>query len=244
MDSTDPRGTTIIGKATDGELFALMAEQGPAGEEAWAEFYQRYVGDLYKRVSRLEVVPQPLVEELVQETMIKAFKSASTFKEKEVSDAKVARRRTLAWLGSIANRTHLSMLRRRRGVIVGSLPQEDGEDYSQLSTKGRPLFPGELHREIKDAEDVASGSGNDAHISPNMRLLLEALDSLTERERYILVVTYEYHQYGQEQQRLPYTVVKEISERYHISHDYVRKLRERALEKIKKYVDAHRPKEK
>lgn len=244
MDSTDTRVTTIISKATDGELFALMAAGGDAGKEAWAEFHQRYFKDLCNVISgRLKGIPQPIVEELAQDTMIRAFKKARNFKEGDVSDAKIARSRTLAWLGTIAIHIHLSRLFQQRNVIIESLPQKDGEGDSQCSTKGRRLSPGELHREIKDAEDEVSGSGNDDHTSLLMRLLCEALDSLTDMERCILMVTYEYHQYGQEHQRLPNAAVKEISETYNISHDYVRQLRKRAIKKIKKYVDTHMPTE-
>lgn len=243
MDSTDTRGTTTISRATDGELFARMAERGPAGKDAWAEFYQRYVGDFRKLVCRLRGVPQAGVDELVQETMIQAYKAAQTFREVEASDSGVARRRTLAWLGRIAHNIHWSMLRQQRGVLVSSLPPQDGEDDSQLSIKGRRLSQGELHRAIKDAEGVVSGSGNNDHISLRRRLLREALDTLTDRERDILTATFEHHERGQKQQRLPNAVVKEICETYNISSAYLRQLRKRALEKIEQYADAHMPTE-
>ncbi len=243
MDLTDTRGTTIVNKATDGELFARMAERGLAGKEAWAEFYQRYVEDFRRLVCRLRGVPQASVDELVQETMIQAYKAAHTFRNGDVSDAGVARRRTLAWLGRIAHNLHWSMLRQQRGVLVSSLPQQDGEDDSQLSTKGRRLSPGELHREIKDAEVVISGGGNDNQISISKRLLREALDTLTDRERDILIATFDHHERGQKQQKLPSAVVKEICETYNIKSDYLRQLRKRALEKIEQYVEAHMPTE-
>jgi RNA polymerase sigma factor (sigma-70 family) len=244
MDSTDTHVTTIISKATDVELFALMAAGGDAGKEAWAEFYRRYVEDLYKDISWcLKDIPQPIGEDLTQDTMIQVHQEADTFREGDVSGEEAARRRTRAWLRKIAIHIHLSKLLQQRGVIIESLTQEDSEGDSQLSTKGRRLSPGELHREIKDAEDEVSGSGNGDHTSLLMRLLCEALDSLTDMERCILMVTYEYHQYGQEHQRLPNAAVKEISETYNISHDYVRQLRKRAIKKIKKYVDTHMPTE-
>lgn len=243
MDSTDTRGTTTVSGAADGDLFSLMAGRGPAGKEAWAEFYRRYVGDFRKLVCRLRGVQLAEVDELVQETMIQAYKAAHTFRAGDVSDAEVARRRTLAWLGRIAHNLHWSALRQQRGVLVGSLPRHDGEDESQLSAKGRRLSPGELHREIKDAEGVVSGDDNNDPVSLRRRLLREALDTLTDRERDILIATFDHHVRGQKQQRLPNAVVKAICETYNISSAYLRQLRKRALEKIEQYVDAHMPKE-
>lgn len=243
MDAAGTRSTTTISKATDGELFARMAELGSTAKEAWAEFYQRYVGDFRKLVCRIRGLPQAGVDELIQETMIQAYKAAHTFRDGDISDAEVARRRTLAWLGRIAHNLHWSMLRQQRGVLIGNLPQHNGEDDSQLSTKGRRLSLGELHREIKDAEGVVLDGGNDEHISLRKRLLREALDSLTDRERDILIATFDHHERGQKQQRLPNAVVKEICETYNISHAYLRQLRKRALEKIEQYVDAHMPAE-
>jgi RNA polymerase sigma factor (sigma-70 family) len=240
MDSKNTRGTTIITKTTDGELFALMVKQGDAGEEAWAEFYIRYVGDLYKRVCRLRGIPQASVAGLVQETMLKAYDEAKSYKSIDASNARVASY-TLAWLSSIARNEYRDMLRKQRGVLVGSLPQQDSEDDSQLSTKGRRISRGELHHEIKDAEDVIYGSSNEEPISLHRRLLREALGTLTEREQSIVVVTFDYHERGQKQQRLSNAAVKELREMYNISSANVRQIRRRAIEKIERYVTAHMP---
>lgn len=239
MYSTDPHGTGPHGKPTDGKLFALMVGRGDAGAKAWEVLYQRYGKVLYREVSwRLKGVPQPIVEDVVQDTFIQAFEVADTFRE---YDELGRRHSTRAWLRKFAINIYLGRLLKQRDVSFVSLTQEDVEDDSQLSTKGRSLSPGELHREIKDTEDVVSGNGNEDHVSPLMRLLCEALDSLTEIERYILIITYEYYQPGQKQPRLPNAVVKEISETYNISHDYVRQLRKRAIRKIKEYVDTRMP---
>lgn len=236
MFSTGTRSSTNLNKATDGELFALMAERGSASEEAWAEFYERYVKDFHRLVCRVKGIPQARVEGLVQDTMIQAFGAAHTFREGDVSSAEGKRLQTLAWLCRIANRLHWSALRRQEGTFVGSLSQQEGEDGSQLSTKGRRLSRGELHREIKDVEDVTSGVVDDEYVSPLRRRLREAMDLLSERERDILAATYAYYKRGQEKQRLPNAVAKEIREKYGLSPANFRKLRERALSKIERYV--------
>lgn len=241
MFLTVPRSMTSIGKATDEELFVLMAAPGPASKEAWAEFYNRYVEDFYKVVCRLRVIPQARIDGLVQDTMIQAYRAAHTFRVGEVLDAETSRGRTLAWLSEIARNLHWSTLRDPRNIPVSSLSQQDGEDDSQLSTKGRRLYPGELHRELKDAQDVVSGDGNNDRISPQMRLLREALDSLAERERDILIATFAHHKRGEKHQRLPNAVVEEICVTYEISRTHLRQLRRRALAKIKQYLLSHQP---
>jgi RNA polymerase sigma factor (sigma-70 family) len=244
MDSTDARVTTMTSKATDGELFFLVAARGDACNEACAEIYRRYFEDLCKDISkRHKCIPQSMIEGLAQDALIRAIEKAHDFKEGDVSDAKSARSHTLSYLRTIAFHKYQSRQLKQRGVIFESLTQEDGEDDSQLSTKGRRLSPGELYRVIKDAEDEVYGSGNDDHTSLLMRLLCEALDSLRYIERCVLVVTYENYQYGQDHQRLPNDVVKETAETLNISHDYVRQLRKRAINKIKKYVKTHMPTE-
>jgi RNA polymerase sigma factor (sigma-70 family) len=237
MDFTGTRSKTTFSRATDGELFALMAERDPASKEAWAEFYRRYVEDFHQLVCRLRGVPQARIDGLVQDTMIQAYRAARTFKEGDVSDAAASRRHTLTWLCRIARNLHWYTLRQQGGAQVISLPGQDGEDDSQLSTKGRRLSRGELLREIKDAEDMVSGGGHVSQVSRYRRLLREALDTLPERERDILVATFEYYELGKKQQRLPNAVVKRICEAYRISPACLRKLRERTLKKIRQYVE-------
>jgi RNA polymerase sigma factor (sigma-70 family) len=244
VNSTVTPVTTIISKPTDGELFALVAAKGDACDEARVEIHRRYFKDLCKDISkRHKYIPQSMIEGLAQDALIQATEKAHNFKEGDVSDAKSARSHTLSYLRTIAFHNYLSWQLKQRDMIFESLTQEDGEDDSQLSTKGRPLSPGELYRAIKDAEDEVYGSGNDDHISPLKRLVCEALDSLRYIERRVLEVTYENYQYGRDHQRLPNKVVTETAETLNISHDYVRQLRKRAINKIKEYVKTHMPTE-
>jgi RNA polymerase sigma factor (sigma-70 family) len=240
MSSTLTPVTSIISRATDGELFHLVAAGGDAREEACDEIYRRYFGDLRRDISNhYKFIPQFMVEDLAQGALIRAIEKADDFEEGDVSDAKSARSHTLCFLREIALHKYLNEQREYRGILVESLIHEVGEGSFQLSTKGRVLGPGELYRELKVAEDELYSSSNDDQTSLLKRLVCAALDSLPDRERYILMVTFEYHEYGQEHSRLPNKVVTEISETYNISHDYVRQLRKRALEKIEKYVDIH-----
>ncbi len=245
MNSIDTRGSTTVATTTDGQLFALMAERGEAAKEAWAEFYLRYVDHLRKLVCRIRGLPQAGINDLVQETMIQAYKAAHTFRDADMLDTETSRRRALAWLCRIARNLHWSMLRQQKSALVDNLAHQEGSDDSQLSVKGRRLFPGEVYRKIQEAENKVAGEddGNDDQISLHRSLLRDALDALTERERDILIATYEHYERGQKQQRLPKAVVDKICETHNISPANLRQIRKRALEKIEQYVDAHMPAE-
>lgn len=242
-DSKETSDQTDMGGATDGQLFGLMMRKGDEGKEAWAVFYRRYVGDLRRLVCRVRGLPQGAVDELVQDAMVQAYKAAHTFRPDDSLDPEAARRRTLAWLGRTARNLYWSALRRQRGVLVGSLPGQEEEDGSRLSAKGRPLAKGEVYREVRAEEDKAAGTPADEEPSPRLRLLREALDTLTERERDIITETYEYYERGQKQQRLPRQVVDKICRTHGIRPDHLRQLRKRAHEKIEQYVSARMPAE-
>jgi RNA polymerase sigma factor (sigma-70 family) len=241
-DSKVTSESTGMGEATDGELFALMTRKGDEGKEAWAVFYTRYVSDLCRLVCRVRGLPNGGVDELVQDAMVQAYKAAHTFRADDSLDGEASRRRTLAWLGRMARNLYWSMLRRQKGVTVGSLPGQE-EDGSRLSAKGRPLAAGELYREVQATEDRVAGVTAVDAPSLRRRLLREALDALPERERDIIIETYEYYERGQKQQRLPKQVVDKICRTHGIRPDHLRQLRKRAQEKIEEYVNARMPAE-
>lgn len=242
-DSKDTDDPTGMGEATDGQLFALMTRKDDVAKEAWAVFYQRYIGDLRRLVCRVRGLPQASIDEMVQDTMVQAYHAAHTFCADDSLNDERARRRTLAWLGRMARNLYWSMLRQQRGVTVGGLPEQENGDGSRLSTKGRPLSAGELYREIQSSEDRVAGEPSVDERTLRRWLLREALDTLSERERDIIIQTYEHHERGQKQQRLPEKVVTRLCETHGISPTYLRQIRKRAQEKIQQYVTARMPAE-
>lgn len=242
-DAQEDKAPADTGGATDGQLFALMARGGEAGKEAWAVFYLRYVGDLRRLVCRVRGLPQGGVDELVQDAMVQAYRAARTFRADDSLDADAARRRTLAWLGRVARNLYWSLLRQRRGVTFGSLDGLEDEGGARLSNRGRPLAAGELYREIRTTEEHVAGDSDADGETLRRRLVREALGTLSERERDILVETYEYYERGQKQQRLPQAAVAKICAAHDIKPAYLRQLRKRAHEKIEHYVAARMPAE-
>src|SRR5262249_36846819 len=102
MESIQSGGNPKMSEATDEQLFALMVRRGEEAKEAWETFYRRYINDFYQLVRRLPGVSPSDIEDLVQDTMVKAWKFAHTFQGNGDGDADAVRQRTLAWLGCIA----------------------------------------------------------------------------------------------------------------------------------------------
>lgn len=226
--------------ATDGQLFGLMAQRGGDAKEAWAEFYTRYVTRLYQLVHRLRGLTASDIESLVQDTMVQAWKAARTFESDDTLGEEASQNRTLAWLGRIAQNLCFAM--RRREKIKPTSGSNEENDQSPAST-GRKLIPrGELHLEIRAAEARIEGTPevHEESESTEVRLLRQALETLTEREWDILMTTYEYHEYGKEYQRLPQGVIDELCSAYNISPQYLRKIRERAYKKVVEFLESHR----
>lgn len=229
--------------ATDGQLFVLMAQRGSDAKEAWAEFYTRHVTELYHLVHRLQGVSASDIESLVQDTMLQAWNAARTFEADDTLCAEASRNRTLAWLGRIAQNLYFAIRRREKITLTSRSDEEKYQDESSPASMGRKLIPrGELHLEIRAAEARIEGAP-DVHEeseSTEARLLRQALESLPEREREILMTTYEYREYGKEHQRLPQEVIDELCGAYNISPQNLRKIRERAYKEVVEFLDKHR----
>ncbi len=235
-----------MNEATDEQLFALMAQQDEEAKEAWKTFYLRYINDFHRLVWRLPGVSPSDIDDLVQDTMIKAWKSAHTFQGNKKGDADAAHDRTLAWLGRIAQRHYWEMRRRKITLVSDSEPQEDGQIGSSLNEEPRSSRLGKLHNEIKKAVDAVTGMVEEEvdAVSIQMRILQEALTTLPEREREIILATYEHYEPGQKQQRrLPKEAVDKICQRFDITPDNLRQIRKRTYEKIERYVDERLPEE-
>lgn len=232
----------MFGGDTDSELFARMVRRDEEAKEALAEVYRRYLADLHRRVCKIRRLSRADVSDLLQDTMLQAYAAARTFKPDDTLDTDAARVRTLAWLLRIAHNSYRTQWRRQKDVETDKFAEQDNEGGTPHSAREKRILSGKLHREVREAEDKVAGSIGDygrEDISRRRQLLRDALETLSERERDILIATYEHHERGKVHQRLPQPVIDEICTRYNINSTYLRKLRERAEDKIKKYVEAH-----
>ncbi len=234
-------GSPRLKDATDRDLFAMIAQRGSEAEGAWAVFYERYVNELYQFLHRLRGMNQGLLEDLVHETMVQAWKAANTFKVEDESDKRIYRDETLAWLGRIAQRLYFQMHRQQKIKLVSSSFEDPEKEESSPETTGRAKIPpGRLTHEIREAENLVAGVGENVEnqISKQKWLLLEALKTLPDRERDVLLVTYEYGVPGQNP-HLPSDVVARLCETWKINSTYLRKIRERAYKQVEQYLKSH-----
>jgi len=241
----DGRGLPFT-ESSDAELFALMARRGDDWQEAWAEFYRRYVSDFFRLVCRLRGLTNAGAQELVQETMLQANRSARTFQVVEGQDGEASRRRTLAWLGRIARNLHYEKLRRQQNPPATSSEREVSSDGSSATAVEEPkISRGALYRRVREAQDAVAriARSSNVPVSAERQLLRDALTTLTEKELDVLLVSYEYYERGEEHPHLPRAVIAELCERHQISPAYMRKIRERARKQVWQYVRENSPAE-
>lgn len=227
-------------------MFALMAQRGDDWREALAEFYRRYVSEFFRLVCRLRGLTNAGAEELVQETMIQAYRSAHTFRAVEGQDGVVARRRTLAWLGRIARNLHYETLRGRQSPPAADSGRTGNRDGSSTAVAEEPkITREELHRRVSEAQDAIAGiaRASGAPATDERRLLRDALATLTERELDVLLVSYEYYEPSDEHPHLPRAVIAELCARHQVSSANLRKIRERARKQVWQHVRDNSPAE-
>ncbi|MDT7858267.1 sigma-70 family RNA polymerase sigma factor [Rubrivirga sp. S365] len=192
---------------TDDHLLARMAAGGADERNAaWAEFYQRhrpYLTFVCRRAYEGSLRPG-LVDDVVHDTLVRAFERALTYDGAD-SDPDSSRRRARAWLGGIAANLFRSALRRT-------------PDFATLESVDETAAP--------DSEDRPAPTARE-------RALDEALAALSERERTVLRVTFLHVRPGAEHQRLSNAVSKALADELGVSPAGVRKMRERALRKVK-----------
>jgi len=223
-------------EASDGELLAAMAKDNEASFTAFDIFYNRYFDDLRKYTFRVIGLLEADRLDLVQETMLQTYRAAATFKELKVSvddDAEKIRRRTIAWLGKIAVNIHRQNFRRQKGVKFEELEDENRES-GNVGIPSEKIPGGELVWRIRENENeiLRAFSSNGHFPSKPREIMNEVLGELTEREREILLATYEEADLQNPNQHLSQKKIDEITGRYGISSKNLKQIRYRA----KKFV--------
>lgn len=208
LDPSSPR-------VSDAQLLERVSERASdaaGARSAEAEFYERHASYLYavltQRVRRLLALSGREVEDLVQETFFRAFARAHSYTAGDALDEDSERRRSRAWLGRIAERLLADWLAGAREVSASPY----------LDTLAEPDAPPPSSR------------------SPRLRLMREALDTLSERERDVLRVSALYFRPGAEHQRLPNDASAELARRWGTTGENIRAIRSRALKKLKEYL--------
>ena len=200
---------------SDAELLARVAARDldpGTRSRAQAELYARHVRYLYGVLRREQGKLLRLVgvsaEDLVQETFHRAFERAETFRADDLVEPERLRLRARAWLGRIAQNLLADHLRKVREVSASPY-------LERLSCDGI------------DAE---------APPSPELELVLDAMQQLSDREQDVLRVTALYQRAG-DHQRLPNAVSAELAARWGTTNENIRAIRSRAMKKLRELVE-------
>lgn len=211
MLSAKPTASKRFAGDSDEELLfymSLQADDVRSAEEAWEEFVSRHGRYVLGVCQRFRKSVGDGVDDLAQETLIRVYKKAHTFTPLGGNDANRVRARIRAWLGQIANRLFLTTLRGQPDI--GSLDDEF------LTTM------------VETAPEANQSVDSNNH---QLRLLREALCTLTDRERGVLLASY-----GQE---MTSDEVKALAERFQTTPTNIRQIRCRGFAKLKQYVAEH-----
>lgn len=208
----------------DLELLRLMAAGDDIAVDAWEEFFERHKLYLYGVCKRVftHLVGEHRVEDIVQDALVKAFAKASTLQHENDLDVDSQRRLVRSWLGTICANIVRDYF---RGQPEVDFVDEDVLDAHESCDSGQVL-------EESDVTD-------DSQSVTRLRLMEEAMQTLTEREQEVLRTTGMWYKAGQKAQRLPNQVMTELAASLKTSPLNIRKIRERAIAKIKSYIEAH-----
>jgi RNA polymerase sigma factor (sigma-70 family) len=184
----------------------------PGARNAWAEFYNRHYEYLYRvcRRAYCKILGEDRVCDLVQDTFLRVFQRACSFKEKHGLDLEGKRRLARAWLGMVSEHVF--------------------SDYF----RNQPLV------DFMDAEsfpDPTDGSVEPCG-EPPTSLLDEALEILTDREQQVLRATALWYKPGERHQRLPNSVMEQLATELGTNSANIRQVRVRAIAKVKAFIDS------
>jgi len=201
----------------DAELLLLMSNGGAQSETAWNEFYNRhvdYVHGVCRRVF-LSILRPEQIEELVQDTFIRAFQKANTFTSEPALDNAGQRKAVRAWLGAISENLAHDYFREQPKVDF--VDDEALETYAVQPTKD-------------DSDDPAS---------ERLDLFEAAWATLNDREQQVLRTTAFWSKPGAKNQRLPNKVMEDLVADLNATPANIRQIRKRAVAKIREYMETH-----
>lgn len=203
----------------DEDLLVYMSwrEDHPdLAQAACGEFYERHVKYVYAVIDRSfgQSLGPDGVADMTTETFMRVFERAETYKSCGSDDRDVQRRNVLAWIGAISSNLCLDHFRHPDTRLI--LVDEWAEDREPT------------HREETIADDCPTGE---------LRLIHDAMATLTDREQQVLRVTAAYWKNDGTQQRLPNAVAEDLARSFETTSANIRKIRERAMKKLREFVE-------
>lgn len=239
----------------DAELI-LIAAAGDDTErhQAASAFFRRYVRQLYRFFQQYQKAlgGEDGVQDLVLMTFQRAFERAGTFNSDETLDHEKSGARTFRWLTKIGTNIMRDWIRSGGEKNPISLTRIRIPDANDENRSVRTTERGELRRyemlSHEDAEKIPDPTshreflGGDSEspftISTEAKCLQEALETLTDRERDVILISAQYSVNGK-QLRLPPDVLSGLCKRFNTTKENIRAIRRRAYGKITRHVEAN-----
>lgn len=209
----------------DEDLLAWMArrddeESATTAQAAFAAFYERHEGFVYKacRWRLSDLIDEATTEDLVDDTFIRAYERAGTFRPSESSDPDQRRGRVRAWLVTIAKRLLYSSFRAKKGAKEEQLTDEEWERLDEITCGRASAEPEPMEH----------------------RLVREAFEQLNDKQKLVVEATLDSFKVepGRKQQRLSNEDSKALADKLGTTPEDVRQTRRRAYRKIREYVQA------
>jgi RNA polymerase sigma factor (sigma-70 family) len=220
-NAPEPEHPLDMSAEGDGDLLAYMSMQGEFprhAREAWAELYRRHAGYMHHVCGKLlATLPRPptTAKDLVNDTFLRAYRKAGTYCEPSGLDQDGKRRYVRAWLSRVASRLIQDLLR--------AVPE--GGPERQLDDEGW--------------NEQAAPVACEKPVPPTVLAVLEEVlqNDLDEREREVLRKTYQYWVPGRAAQRLPNKVAEELAQQLGTTSENLRKIRQRAMKKVREGLE-------
>ncbi len=210
-----PKSRIDFSGETDADLLGLMSLRDgdeDAARDAYAELFRRHATWLYSTIcsSRMRNVVINGEEDVVQETFRRAYQGAETFRYEGPENSKSRSRGIRAWIGGIANNVICDTLRSHDCMDI-ALGMDNPDEFCELP-RAMPSRQTELAR--------------------------EALDSLSDREKDVVLERLYHYKWGERHQRMPNEASSALAKRWNTTNVNIRAIYSRALKKIGARVKA------
>jgi RNA polymerase sigma factor (sigma-70 family) len=198
---------------------ALKEDNRPDAEKAFAEFYNRYKNYLYTVIRNAckswEMYGDELIQAVHQNTFLTVFEKSEDFLLIEDIPFERQEKRMKSWLGKIAHREMLQLLRQFK------------KDKEKIEYHDDLIFLDNSDEEIKPQK------------SEEFLLAEKALQTLSERDRNILVT---YLMFEDGSKKLPSDEIQRLADMWDVLPDNMRQIKKRSLAKAKKYMETYKSK--
>ena len=216
LPTADPPECQGLDDADLLEFIALRDEDPAFGASACRAFYNRHAPYLYNtlRCFAPQLGGEQGVRALVLETLENAFHAAHTFSKNAEDDEKMVRAKMRAWLNTIARNIFYSTIRGRREDLTDDV-------YT-------------THQQNALAQDL----DEEVDPSPQRQLLNDCLETLPEKQRDALILSYQFYDETREHNRLTNEEARDIAQVLETTTVNLRQLRSRGERKLRDCVEA------